>query len=82
MNAKERVLTVLRREEPDVIPFSIYFETLQLAGLAVYEPWRKLLDKGLCLHAPLVTQTHKVTCPHVTMDIIHQYGHHTSWSPA
>lgn len=82
MNAKERILTVLRRGEPDVIPFSIYFETYQLAGLAVYEPWRKLLDKGLCLHAPLVAQTHKVICPNATMDIIHQYGSHTSWSPA
>jgi len=82
LNAKERILAVLHREEPDIIPFSIYFETLQLAGLAVYEPWRKLLDKGLCLHAPLVTQTHKVNCPNATMDIIHQYGNRTSWSPA
>ncbi|MCK4781080.1 MAG: hypothetical protein KAT57_12850, partial [Candidatus Lokiarchaeota archaeon] len=82
MNAKERILAVLHREAPDIIPFSVYFETLQLAGLAVYEPWRKLLDKGLCLHAPLITQTYKVSCPNATMDIIHQYGNRTSWSPA
>ncbi len=82
MNAKERILTVLRREEPDIIPFSVYFETYQLAGLAVYKPWRKLLDEGLCLHAPLVAQTHKVICPNAKMEIIHQYGSRTSWSPA
>ncbi|MFX0156162.1 MAG: uroporphyrinogen decarboxylase family protein [Candidatus Hodarchaeota archaeon] len=81
MNAKERILTVLRREAPDIIPFSVYFETLQLAGLAVYEPWRKLLDKGLCLHVPLIAQMYKVNCPNAKMDIIHQYGNRTSWSP-
>jgi len=81
MNAKERILAALHREEPDVIPFSVYFETLQLAGLAIYDPWRKLLDKGLCIHASMVTQSHKVSCPNATMDIIHHYGTHTSWSP-
>ena len=81
MNAKERIMAVLRHEEPDIIPFSIYVETPYIAGLALYEPWRKLLDNGLCIHANMIVQTHKVICPNATMDIIHHYGKVTSWAP-
>jgi len=81
MNPKERIMAVLRHEEPDMIPFSVYVETLNIAGLALYEPWRKLLDNGLCLHANMITQTHKVICPNASMDIIHHYGNVTSWAP-
>ena len=81
MNAKERILAVLRHEEPDIIPFTIYVETVQLAGLALYAPWRKLLDNGLGIHAAMACQTHKVNCPNATMDIIHHYKNMTSWSP-
>ena len=82
MNPKERIMAALRHKEPDMIPFSMYVETLHLAGLALYEPWRKLLDNGLCIHAAMAVQTHKVTCPNATMDITHRYGNLTSWSPA
>ncbi|TFG15384.1 MAG: hypothetical protein EU535_01800 [Promethearchaeota archaeon] len=81
MKPKERMMAALRHEEPDIIPFSMYVETLHLAGLALYEPWRKLLDNGLCIHAAMAVQTHKVSCPNATMDIIHKYEHFTSWSP-
>jgi len=81
MNGRERIMAALRHEEPDVIPFSIYIKTLHLAGLALYEPWRRLLDKGLCIHAAMAVQTHKVISPNATMDITHHYGSATSWSP-
>ena len=81
MNPKERIMAALRHEDPDKIPFSMYIETLHLAGLALYEPWRKLLDKGLCIHASMAAQVYKVMCPNVTMDITHRYGNLTSWSP-
>ena len=81
MNGRERIMAALRHEEPDVIPFSMYIETLHLAGLALYEPWRKLLDNGLCIHAAMAAQTHKVISPNATMDITHHYGSATSWSP-
>lgn len=81
MNGRERIIAVLRHEAPDIIPFTIYVETRQLAGLALFRPWRKLLDKGLCLHAAMAVQTHKVICPKATMDIIHHYKNATSWSP-
>ena len=81
MNPKERIMAALRHEDPDKIPFSMYVETLHLAGLALYEPWRKLLDEGLCIHAAMAAQTHKVKCPNATMDITHRYGNLASWSP-
>ena len=81
MNPKERLMAVLRREEPDYIPFTLYAETLKLVGLAIYEPWRKLLDQGLSLFAALAVQTHKVKCPNASMDIMHHYKTQTSWSP-
>lgn len=81
MNGKERMMAALRREEPDIIPFSMYVETNQLVGLALYGPWRKLLDKGLGLFAALAVQTHEVNCPHASTDVIHRYGTHTSWAP-
>ena len=81
MNARERIMAVLRRKEPDIIPFTIYVETKYLAGLALHQPWRKLLDKGLGLHAALAVQTHKVNCPNTMMEINHHYGNLTSWSP-
>lgn len=81
MNSKERILAVLRHEEPDLIPFTMYVETLNVAGLALYEPWRKLLDNGLSLHGALAVQAHKVICPSTNMDIIHHYEKVTSWSP-
>lgn len=81
MNGRERIMTVLRHGEPDTIPFTMYAETLKFAGLALYEPWRKLLDNGLSLHAAMVAQAHKVVCPHATMDITHHYGSATSWCP-
>ena len=81
MNARERIMAVLRREVPDMIPFTIYVETKYLAGLALHQPWRKLLDQGLGLHAALAVQTHKVNCPNTKMDINHHYGNLTSWSP-
>ncbi|MHA1522232.1 MAG: uroporphyrinogen decarboxylase family protein [Promethearchaeota archaeon] len=81
MNSKERMMAVLRREEPDHIPFTLYAETQKLLGLAIYEPWRKLLDKGLCLFAALAIQTHKAECPKASMDITHHYKSQTSWSP-
>ena len=81
MNPKERLMAVLRKEEPDQIPFTLYVETLKLVGLALYEPWRKLLDQGLSLFAALAVQTHKASCPNANMDIIHHYKNQTSWSP-
>jgi hypothetical protein len=81
MNPKERIMAALRHEEPDMIPFTIYIETLHLAGLALYEPWRKLLDQGLGINASMAVQTHKVICRNTTMDITHHYGNVTSWSP-
>lgn len=81
MTARERILAVLRHERPDVVPFTMYCETHQLAGLALYAPWRKLLDKGLGIHATMMVQTHSVMCPNASMDITHHYGSHTSWSP-
>jgi hypothetical protein len=81
MNSKERIMAALRHGEPDMIPFTMYVESLHLAGLALYEPWRKLLDQGLGINAAMAVQTHKVTCPHTTMDITHCYGNLTSWSP-
>jgi len=81
MNGRERIMCVLRHEEPDQIPFTIYVGTLQLAGLALYEPWRKLLDNGLSLHAGLTFQAHKVDCPNTNMTVSHHYGSNTSWAP-
>lgn len=81
MNGKQRMMAALRKEEPDFIPFSVYVETQKIIGLALYAPWRKLLDKGLTLHAAMAVQTHKVNTPNATMDITHHYGSHTSWSP-
>ncbi|MBD3255609.1 MAG: hypothetical protein GF383_10990 [Candidatus Lokiarchaeota archaeon] len=81
MKARERIMAVLRHEEPDMIPFTLYVETKYLIGLSIYQPWRKLLDKGLGLHAALAVQTHKAHCPHTNMDIIHHYANNTSWSP-
>jgi uroporphyrinogen-III decarboxylase len=81
MNPKERIMAVLHHEAPDVIPFSMYVESPQLAALALYEPWRKLLDNGLCIHGSMASQAHEVSCPNATMDLTHHYGHVTSWSP-
>ncbi len=81
MNAKERILAVLRHEAPDIIPFTMYVETKQLVGLALYGPWRNLLDEGLGLFAAMAVQTHSVECPHTSTQILHHYGKHTSWSP-
>jgi len=81
MNGKERIMAVLRHQQPDIIPFSMYVETHHLAPLAIYQPWRNLLDNGLSLHAAMAVQVHKVTCPNATMDITHHYGNITSWSP-
>ena len=80
MNPKERIMAVLHHEAPDVIPFSMYVETPQLAALALHDPWRKLLDNGLCIHASMATQAHEVKCPNATMDLTHHYGSNTSWS--
>ena len=81
MSGREKLMSVLRHETPDVIPFSMYIETTHMAALGLYEPWRKLLDQGLCLFAAMAVQTHKVTCPNVTMDVTHHYKNRTSWSP-
>ncbi len=81
MSARDRILAVLHHETPDVIPFTTYVESHQLAGLALYAPWRKLLDKGLGIHAAFAVQTHTTNCPHAAMDITHHYKSRTSWSP-
>jgi len=81
MNARERILAVLNHETPDKIPFTIYLETKYMVGLALYKPWRKLLDKGLGLHGAEVVQPYKVICPNSKMEITHHYGEVTSWSP-
>ncbi len=80
MNPKERIMAVLRKETPDKIPFSVYLESLNIAGLALYAPWRKLLDEGLCIHASMAVQAHTVSCPNCTLDITHHYGNRMSWS--
>ncbi|MBN2153774.1 MAG: hypothetical protein JW839_20115 [Candidatus Lokiarchaeota archaeon] len=81
MNARERMIAVLRHEQPDTIPFTIYAGTRKLVGLSIYEPWRKLLDKGLCLFAAESVQAHTVSCPGTSMDVVHHYKTSTSWSP-
>ncbi len=81
MNARERMIAVLRHEQPDTIPFTIYAGTRKLVGLAIYEPWRKLLDKGLCLFAAEAVQAHTVSCPGTSMDVVHHHKTSTSWSP-
>lgn len=80
MNAKARLLAALRGDPVDVIPFSIYAGTRKLYGLSIYEPWRKLLDQGLCLFAAESIQAHTATCPNTTVDQVHHYGTDLSWS--
>ncbi|MHA1803809.1 MAG: uroporphyrinogen decarboxylase family protein [Promethearchaeota archaeon] len=81
MKARERILAVLNHEAPDIIPFTVYVETKYIIGLALYQPWRKLLDKGLGLHGSMVVQAHEVSCPNAKMEATHHYGNITSWSP-
>ncbi len=75
------MMAVLRREDPDQIPFTMYAETNKIFGLALYEPWRKLLDNGLSLFVAEKAQPYKVTCPNASMDIVHHYKTSTSWAP-
>ncbi|MFX0101739.1 MAG: uroporphyrinogen decarboxylase family protein [Candidatus Hodarchaeota archaeon] len=81
MNGRQRMMAVLRHEEIDQIPFTMYAETLKIFGLALYEPWRKLLDQGLSLFVAEAAQPYKVQCPNASMDITHHYKTSTSWAP-
>ena len=80
MNVKERIMAALRREELDIIPFTMLIQSSHITGLAFFKPWRHLLDNGLGIHAAGAARTYKVICSHASMDITHHYGKDTSWS--
>ncbi|MHA1301032.1 MAG: uroporphyrinogen decarboxylase family protein [Candidatus Helarchaeota archaeon] len=81
MNAKDRIMAVLRHEPPDIIPVTTYLHEVAFIGFAMSDPWRKLIDKGIGLHLTFLAPVYKCKSPHVKMEIIHHYNNTTSWSP-